>query len=44
MVNEIDAALQKEQDARITIAQLQEIQEAEQLLAQCGVKPISLRC
>jgi hypothetical protein len=33
-VNEIDAALQEEQDARIAIAQLQEIQEAEQLLAQ----------
>ena len=33
-VNEIDAALQEEQDARIAIAQLQEIQEAERLLAQ----------
>ena len=33
-VNEIDAALQEEQDARIAIAQLQEIQEAEILLAQ----------
>ena len=32
-VNEIDAALQEEQDARIAIAQLQEIQEAERLLA-----------
>lgn len=33
-VNEIDAALQEEQDARIANAQLQEIQEAERLLAQ----------
>ena len=33
-VNEIDAALQEEQDARIAIAQLQEIQEAERLLVQ----------
>ena len=33
-VNEIDAALQEEQDARIAIAQLLEIQEAERLLAQ----------
>ena len=33
-VNEIDAVLQEEQDARIAIAQLQEIQEAERLLAQ----------
>ena len=33
-VTEIDAALQEEQDARIAIAQLQEIQEAERLLAQ----------
>ena len=37
-VNEIDAALQEEQDARIAIAQLQEIQEAERLLAQGGVE------
>ena len=33
-VTEIDAALQEEQDARIAIAQLQEIQEAERLLAE----------
>ena len=38
-VNEIDAALQEEQDARIAIAQLQEIQEAEQLLAQADANP-----
>ncbi len=33
-VDAIDAALQEEQDARIAIAQLQELQEAERLIAQ----------
>ena len=33
-VNEIDAVLQEEQDARIAIGRLLEIQEAERLLAQ----------
>ena len=49
-VNEIDAALQEEQDARIAIAQLQEIQEAERLLAQAeadqppwGAEPLRRR-
>ena len=33
-VEEIDQRLEEEQEARIAIAQLHEIQEAEQLLAQ----------
>ena len=33
-VNEIDAVLLEEQDARIALAQLNEIQEAERLIAQ----------
>jgi hypothetical protein len=37
-VNEIDQRLQEEQDARIALAQLNEIQEAERLLAQGGVE------
>lgn len=44
-VNEIDTAVQEEQDARIAIAQLQEIQEAERLLAQAEAdQPAVLSC